>query len=172
MSDEFARLTSLPEFLAHAMALEGECEERLLDLSRCMRSHNNPQAAEIFERAEGFRRAHLQQLKEMARELQLPRVAPWEHIWHQTVNMEWLCISNVHYLITAGESLSLVLEKLSQTRLFYERVLENVEHPDIRRAAQQIIATIERELDKTRAWRQQLEQHRVADDLDPPNMPE
>ena len=54
---------TLPEFLAHAVALEHEAAERYLELADMMESYRNDEVSSLFRDMVGFSRLHCDEIK-------------------------------------------------------------------------------------------------------------
>jgi rubrerythrin len=72
---------SLPEFLAHAIALEDEAAERYLELADMMEAHRNDDVASIFRDMNGYSRLHGEAVRARAGTLALPVLRSWEYRW-------------------------------------------------------------------------------------------
>lgn len=163
---------TLAAFYAHALGLEHECECWLIDLSRSLQAHHNPEAAAIFVDAEKLCVENIEQIHQRSVNLELPRVAPWEYYWHQFVNIENTCIDSVHYMISALEAIELVLEKLAADSEYYHAIEQQSDDLQIKQAARQIISLLDSEMELVRGWKSQQSKDVPLTDLDPPNMPE
>ena len=172
MSSEYPLPKSLEEFYAHALGLEHECEARLTDLSLTLEAHHNLEAAKVFSQAEQIRARSIELIRQHSQGLALPRIAPWEFLWHQHVNFELVCMDSVHYLISALEAIELVLFKLEAANDFYRIIQDQSPDPDIKRAANEIKSLLELEIEIVRGWREQHEELSRLPDYDPPHQPE
>lgn len=172
MSSQIALPETLAEFYAHALGLEHECEQSLTDLSLTLEAHRNLDAAKVFAQAEQIRSRSISLIKHYSERLQLPRVAPWEYLWHRHVNFESICMDSVHYLITPLESIELVLFKLEAASEFYLAIQAETDDPDIKRAANEINALLVLEMEIVAGWKEQYMDGSRLPDLDPPHQPE
>ena len=66
---------ALPEFLAHAIALEHEAAERYLELADMMEAHRNDAVSALFRDMVHYSRLHHDSIVERARGVTLPRSA-------------------------------------------------------------------------------------------------
>ena len=172
MSDQYPLPESLEAFYAHALGLEHECEARLTDLSLTLEAHHNLEASQVFARAEQIRARSIELIRQYSEGLELPRIAPWEYLWHQHVNFESICMDSVHYLISALEAIELVQFKLEAANEFYRSIKAQSPDPEIQRAAGEIEALLELEIEIVEGWRSQHEEMSRLPDLDPPHQPE
>ena len=74
-------MQTLPEFLAHALAIEDEAAARYHELAALMLTHNNQVVADVFAKLAGYEAQHAAKIRELAEEVQLPPIAPWEYRW-------------------------------------------------------------------------------------------
>jgi rubrerythrin len=72
---------SLPEFLAHAVALEYEAAERYLELADMMEAHRNDEVATLFRDMARFSNLHHDSIVQRARGVELPRLRSWQYRW-------------------------------------------------------------------------------------------
>lgn len=74
---------TLPEFLAHAIALENEAAERYLELADMMESYRNDEVSALFRDMVRYSRLHHDSIVERARGIELPMLRSWEYRWRQ-----------------------------------------------------------------------------------------
>ena len=72
---------TLPEFLAHAIALEHEAAERYLELADMMEAHRNDEVSALFRDMVHYSRLHRDSIIERARSVVLPKLNSWEYRW-------------------------------------------------------------------------------------------
>jgi rubrerythrin len=72
---------TLPEFLAHAIALEREAAERYLELADMMEAHRNDPVASLFRDMVRYSRLHHDSIVERAQGVALPELRSWEYRW-------------------------------------------------------------------------------------------
>lgn len=72
---------SLPEFLAHAIALENEAAQRYLELADMMEAHRNDDVSALFRDMVRFSRMHHDSIVERARGIELPTLRSWQYRW-------------------------------------------------------------------------------------------
>lgn len=72
---------TLPEFLAHAIALEHEAAERYLELADMMEAHRNDEVSALFRDMVRFSRMHHDSIVERARGVALPALRSWQYRW-------------------------------------------------------------------------------------------
>jgi rubrerythrin len=72
---------TLPEFLAHAIALEHEAAERYLELADMMEAHRNDEVSALFRDMVRFSRMHHDSIVERAQGVALPALRSWQYRW-------------------------------------------------------------------------------------------
>jgi rubrerythrin len=72
---------ALPEFLAHAVALEQEAADRYLELADMMEAHRNDDVSAVFRDMTRFSEMHRDEIKARVALIELPRLKSWEYRW-------------------------------------------------------------------------------------------
>jgi rubrerythrin len=94
---------TLPEFLAHAIALETEAEERYHELADMMEAHNNLETATVFRDMARFSQMHCDEIKQRSRALELPKLSSWQYRWKTPPEVGG--DDGIHYLMTPYHAL-------------------------------------------------------------------
>lgn len=74
---------ALPEFLAHAIALEREAAERYLELADMMESYRNDEVSQLFRDMVRYSNLHHDSIVERAKGIALPTLRSWQYRWRQ-----------------------------------------------------------------------------------------
>jgi len=166
-------IASVGEFLAHALELETEAAERYRVLADSMEVHNNRQVAELFQSMAMFSDQHAAEVRERARGIEIPVIAPWDFKWSCPESPEAPCMEDVNYLMTPRQVLDLALHNETRGRDFYAGVAAQSPDEAVRRIAQEMA---DEESEHVRLLEQWLTRvggdEAPLEDLDPPNMPE
>ena len=72
---------TLPEFLAHAIAMEQEAADRYLELADMMEAHRNDPVSALFRDMVHYSQLHHDSIVERAQGLTLPKLRSWEFRW-------------------------------------------------------------------------------------------
>ena len=128
---------TVPELLAHALAMETEAVERYGELADQMEMHHRAKVAAVFRRLERAEKKHLGELHEMCRNVELPHYAPWDFKWRGSESPEAIDIGKVHYLLSLREALQLALEHERMASNFYQDVAKNAENHEVRQLARE-----------------------------------
>lgn len=128
---------TIPELLAHALAMETEAAERYGELADQMQTHRRTAVAAIFRRLEIAERKHLVDLAAMCKDVALPHYAPWDFKWRSNESPETIDIGRVHYELSVREALELALEHERNATQFYTDVANTAQAPDVIALARQ-----------------------------------
>ena len=72
---------TLPEFLAHAIAMEQEAADRYLELADMMEAHRNDEVSRVFRDMVRYSELHRDSILERAAGIALPKLRSWEYRW-------------------------------------------------------------------------------------------
>ncbi len=72
---------TLPEFLAHAVALEHEAAERYLELADMMESYRNDEVSTLLRDMVRYSRLHHESIVARAQGIDLPKLRSWQYRW-------------------------------------------------------------------------------------------
>jgi len=128
-------IDSLPELMAHALAIEVEAEANYALLAEQMETHNNPDLAKIFRKLADIEGRHAEALRQQTAAMDLPRLKPWQFKWQGTDSPEALDIGAAHYLMTPWHALSLALEAEQRAHRFFDALAKSATDPEIQAMA-------------------------------------
>lgn len=164
-------IATLPEFLAHAIAIELEATARYRDLADQMAVHHNAPVAALFSKLARLEAEHAQHLHDRAAGVVLPTIAPWDYHWSTTESPEAAPFESAHFLMTPYHALALALEAEERARVFFTDIAANTPSAEVRTMAEELA----REEEEHVAAVRRLLEHEApppddwADTLDPPN---
>ena len=124
---------SLPEFLAHALAMEGEAAERNLELADMMEAHDNLEVSGIFRDMHRFSTMHRNEIRERTGDLELPKLKSWQYRW--VAPTEVGDEEGFDYTMTPHQALRYARENEERAMRFYQAVAGNSDDPEVRRLA-------------------------------------
>ncbi len=78
---------TLPEFLAHAIAMEEEAAERYLELADMMESHRNDEVSALFRDMHRYSLMHRDSIRERIGATELPQLKSWQYRWRTPPEM-------------------------------------------------------------------------------------
>jgi len=129
---------SLPEFLAHAIALEHEAAERYLELADMMEAHRNDDVSRLFRDMVRYSRMHHDSIVERAGTIALPKLRSWEYRWRQPPEAGGE--EAFDYTLDAFNALRYARENELRAMNYYTDVGLNSEDPEVRRLAAEFAA--------------------------------
>ncbi len=167
-------ITTLEEFLAHALMLEQESLEHYEQLADSMAAHHNHEVAELFRELSHQSARHLAEVEKLCHGRKLPRLAPWEYHWQCPGAPAHDCMAQAHYLMQSREALILAIHNEQHAAEFYRQVSDQVQAPHLRRLARQFADQERAHCDMLRLKLSQATEPdpRCLLDTDPPNLPE
>lgn len=134
-------IDSLPDLLAHALAMETEAAERYEELADQMETHRKTEVAAIFRKLEREEKAHLEELEAMCSRYELPHYAPWEYRWSTGgESPEAIAIDRVSYRMSARAAVELALDHERRAADFYAGVARQASDTEVRTLASQFAA--------------------------------
>lgn len=129
---------SLPEFLAHAIALEHEAAERYLELADMMESYRNDEVAATFRDMVRYSRLHHDSIVARAQGLKLPQLRSWQYRWRnppETGGEEAFDPA-----LTTYEALRYARENEFRAQAFYSQLATDASEAEVRRLAAEFAA--------------------------------
>lgn len=115
-------MKTVPEFLAHAIALEEESASRFDELADALEVHHNGDVVGLFRKMAHFSRLHLEEARQRAAGLDLPHYAPWEFQWPDAESPETVGVDEAHYKMTPHHALKAALASEKRGHAFYAGV--------------------------------------------------
>jgi rubrerythrin len=168
------RMIDLPTFLAYSVVMEEEAADRHDELADVMDVHNNPDVAATFRKLAHYSRLHAQEIREQSKDLQLPKIAPWEFEWEDGEPPETTESDEVHYLMNRAQALRLAMENEQRAHDFYADIARHAPEVAVRALAAEFAEEEREHLDLLIEWRKKIpesEDEPLVDD-DPAHMPE
>jgi rubrerythrin len=169
-----ARIPDLETFFAYSIALEEEAAERHDELADMLEVHNNDEVAAIFRKLAHYSRLHAAEVRELAGDRSLPRIAPWDFGWEDLEGPETANIGDMDYLISPRRALEVALANERSARDFYARLGEEGQSEAICKTSCEFAVEETEHVELLEQW---LARTPEDDDLtrydpDPPHMPE
>ncbi len=167
-------LDSLPVFFAHALALETEAAERYQELADVMAVHNNPVAAELFQKLAGYGHQHAAEVREMMENAEPVSLAPWEYDWGGVEAPETSAMADADYRMTSAHVMQMALKTEQAAHDYYASVAANASDDEVRRLAQEFAEEEAGHVQYVKQWisRNPVALEELPEDDDPANMPE
>lgn len=124
---------TLPEFLAHAVALEQEAADRYLELADMMEAHRNDAVSAVFRSMTRFSQMHCDSIKLRIGSIQLPQLKSWEYRW--TSPPEVGGEEGFDYLIEPYNALKYARENEMRAMEYYRSVAAESTDAEVKRLA-------------------------------------
>ncbi|GAB3459220.1 ferritin-like domain-containing protein [Insolitispirillum peregrinum] len=163
-------ITTVPEFLAHAITLERESAERFDELADALEVHHNGDVVELFRKMAHYSRLHLAEARDAARGLTLPHYAPWEYHWPDAESPETVEIDEVHYRMTPHHALIAAKQSEERGHAFYALIASTCPNAEVQAMAAEFAAEEQMHIRLLLDWLKKYPPpgEHWAEDLDPP----
>ncbi len=126
---------TLPEFLAHAVALEQEAADRYLELADMMEAHRNDAVSAVFRDMTRFSQLHRDEIKARVGAIALPQLRAWEYRW--SLPPETGGEEGFDYMMEAYNALRYARENEVRAMQYYRSVADASTDAEVRRLARE-----------------------------------
>ncbi len=126
---------TLPEFLAHAVAMEQEAAERYLELAEIMEAHRNEGVASVFHDMNRFSQIHSAEITARAASTELPKLKSWEYRWRTPPEVGG--DETLDYMIEPYHALTYARANEVRAMEYYRSVAAEAQDPEVRRLAKE-----------------------------------
>ena len=141
---------SLPEFLAHAIAMEHESAERYLELADMMETYGNTDVSMLFRQMNHFSIMHRDSVKKRAGDIELPRIKSWQYRW--TTPPEMGDEDAFDRDLDAFSALRYARENEIRAKDYYQTVARESEDPEVKRLAEEFASEEQEHADALDGW--------------------
>ena len=124
---------ALPEFLAHAVAMEQEATDRYLELADMMEAHRNDAVSTVFRSMTRFSQMHCDAIKVRAGSIKLPQLKSWEYRWRSPPEVGG--DEGFDYMIEPYNALKYARENELRAMQYYRSVADESTDAEVRRLA-------------------------------------
>ncbi len=131
-------IDSVAMLLAHAHTMEADAVERYETLAGQMEVHHNPELAEFFHKMAAIEAKHVVKVDDMAEELELPAIKPWDYRWLGSEGPESTPFDRTHYRMTPYHALRLAMENEQRAVAFFEDVARRTNDDAVRVMAEDL----------------------------------
>lgn len=143
---------TVPELLAHALAMETEAAERYGELADQMEMHRKTAVAAIFRRLEQAEQKHLDELTTMCAGMTLPHFAPWDFKWNGAESPEAIDTGKVSYHLTVQGAVQLALDHERKALAFYAGIADHAGDVEVKKLARQFADEEKEHVGWLEAW--------------------
>jgi rubrerythrin len=124
---------TLPEFFAHAVALEQEAADRYLELADMMEAHRNDAVAKVFRDMNRFSLLHRDEINGRIGTIELPALKSWQYRWRTPPEVGG--DEAFDYLLEPYHALKYARSNEVRAMEYYRSVAKDANDPDLRRLA-------------------------------------
>ena len=146
---------SLPEFLAHAIALESEAAERYQELADMMETNQNEDVAAVFHEMYRLSCQHRDSIRQQIGTTLLPRLRSWQYRWRTPPEMDHA--DAIDRMTEPRSALTYARVNEVSAMDYYATVSQESDDPEVRRLAnafaleeQEHVEALDRRIGKTR----------------------
>ncbi len=165
---------SLSEFLAHALVIESEAEERYASLADQMSVHHNGEVASLFRKLAEIEGKHAKAILERAANVDLPDMAPWGFLWGGADSPESADLAEAHYLMTPYHALTMMLGAEERVFKFYDNLARRSPDGPVKKLAREMAKEEREHVRLVGEWlaKYPAPEDGWDEDADPPTMQE
>ncbi len=156
---------TLPEFLAHAVALETEAADRYLELADMMEAHRNDEVAALFRDMVRFSQMHRDEIVARVGTLELPKLRSWEYRW--TSPPEAGGEEAFDYMLEPWNALRYARENEVRAMEYYSSVGQQSSDAEVQRLASEFAAEEAEHVDALDKWLGRTPRPSATFDADP-----
>ena len=156
---------SLPEFLAHAIALERESAERYLELADMMETYNNTDVSALFREMHRYSVMHHDSVRERAGSVELPAIKSWQYRW--SAPPEMTDEDAFDRELDAFTALQYAHENELRAMNYYLSVTGDTDDPEVKRLATEFAAEEKEHAEALDRWIAKTPRPSVTFDQDP-----
>jgi len=141
---------SLPEFLAHAIAMENEAAERYLERADMMEAHDNLEVANVFRDMHRYSTMHRDSIVERVGSTELPKLKSWQYRW--TSPPEVGDEDAFDYMMMPYHALEYARENEQRARDFYRSCVGESDDAEVKRLAAEYADEEQEHTDALNEW--------------------
>lgn len=141
---------SLPEFLAHAVALEDEAAERYLELADIMESNRNDEVADVFRTMSRYSRMHHEDVMARVGKTPLPKLGFWQYRWVSPP--EAAGDDAIDFYMAPYNALRLARDNELRGYKYYKSVADEAKDPEVKRLATDFAAEERTHVESLDKW--------------------
>jgi len=141
---------TLPEFLAHAIAMENEAAERYLELADMMEAHRNDEVSALFRDMHRYSLMHRDAIADRVGAIELPQLRAWEYRWRTPPEMG--DDDAFDYMLDAYHALGYARDNEERAMQYYRGVAQESSDAEVQRLAADFAAEEEEHVAALDAW--------------------
>jgi len=156
---------TLPEFLAHAIALEKESAERYLELADMMETYNKNDVSGLFREMHRYSVMHHDSVRERAGTIELPTIKSWQYRW--VTPPEMTDEDAFDRELDAFTALQYAHDNELRAMNYYQSVVDESEDSEVKRLAAEFAAEEKEHAEALERWIARTPRPSVTFDHDP-----
>jgi rubrerythrin len=145
-------ITTLDDLLIYAHELEQDAVARYQELVDQMIVHNQPELVELFQTMVRAESLHVDKVRVLASDRELPRLAPWDYRWLTQEAPESVPIGQERYRMRPRQALELALAAEERAHAFFAHVADSSPDPAARQMAAELAEEERQHADLVREW--------------------
>lgn len=164
--------TDLNTFLRYSLELEEESADRLREAAEMMEMHFVPDLERLFLELAEHSVKHCQQIRQICKDRDLPKIAPWDFDWPNAEAPETWEYAAIRYTMTAREILTNMLKVEQSAADFYQNIAKRSTDKAIQTYAREFANEERSHASSLEGWLRRLpEETPRSPDIDPPPEP-
>ena len=156
---------SLPEFLAHAIALERESAERYLELADMMETYGKIDVSGLFREMHRYSVMHHDSIQERAGAIELPAIKSWQYRW--VTPPEMTDEDAFDRELDAFTALQYAHDNELRAMNYYQSVADESDDPEVQRLAAEFAIEEKEHAEALERWIARTPRPSVTFDQDP-----
>jgi rubrerythrin len=145
-------INDMATLLAHALALEVEAVGRYTELAEIMASHNNREVSGLFMKMSDIETLHVEAIRDRIRDRRLKKLPVIPYQWISAEGPETTDPSDLHYLMSPHQALTLALRNEQRAHDFYQAVVDRSRDRDTRALAMELAAEEQEHVAMLQRW--------------------
>jgi len=145
-------MTSVEEFLAHAIRLEQAAAVRFGELADAMESCGNRDVGKLFRRLSDYSRLHLADAKARAGFREMPEMTGEDFAWPGLESPETAAIWAADPFIGREQALEIALEAETSGLAYYQEILDTTSDPEIKALAEEFVQEEKDHVAELKKW--------------------
>ena len=160
---------TLPEFLAHAVALEQEAADRYLELADMMEAHRNDPVSAVFRSMTQYSQMHRDSIRLRIGSIVLPQLKSWEYRWRSPPEMGGE--EGFDYMIEPYNALRYARENELRAMQYYRSVAKESTDAEVQRLAAEFASEEAEHVAALDQWIAQIPRPSMTWQDDPESLP-
>ena len=160
---------TLPEFLAHAIALEGEAADRYLELADMMEAHRNDEVSSLFRDMVRFSQMHRDEIRARVGSVELPQLKSWEYRWRTPPEAGGE--EAFDYMLEPFNALKYARANELRAMEYYRSVADEAADPELKRLAAEFASEETEHVDALDKWLSRTQRPSATWAADPDTAP-